>query len=149
MIRVPGYREVREGVSVSDHWEMAKRGCLYSARSEHSVTGLIKALQFSLFPDNSLSAVSLHLSISFQECGLLSFFLSAHAHTRTHPTAYLYFLPAIMLLVSTHSIHGTQNVSGGHWTTGDWSNLKICSLISEFFHILSCGAVDGTVKKRP
>ena len=110
MIRAPGYREVREGVSDSDHREKAKHGCLYSTRRERRVMGLIKMLQFSLSLDNSLSAVSLHLAISFWDCALLSFSRSAHTHTHTHthtysyPTVYLYF-PLSHNAISLHTLY--------------------------------------------
>lgn len=119
MIRAPGYREVTERVSDSDHLQMAWRERLYSVWSALSVMGLFRLLQLSLSLDNSLSAVSLHLAISIWQCVLLSFSLSAHAHTYTQThrlQSYLYFLCAIMLSASTYRIHGTHNV--GTWTTG-------------------------------
>ncbi len=100
MIRVPGYREVREGASVPDHCEMAEHGCQESVWSKGSVTGLIKALQFSLFHDNSnllcrwtFLSLSKNAHYYLSPCPLM--------HTYTHSTVYLYFFHAITLLVST------------------------------------------------
>lgn len=84
--------------------------------------------------------MSLHLAISFWQRVLLSFSLSAHAHTYTHTNTHAHrhcsislFPPfAIMLLGSTHWICGTQNVSGGEWTSGDGSNLKYACHQSQF-----------------
>lgn len=62
--------------------------CVWGGGYGQSVTGLIKPLQFSASLDNTLSALSLHLAISFWQRVLLSFSLSAHAHTHTHTRRY-------------------------------------------------------------
>ena len=109
-------------------------------------------LHFSLSLDNSVCCVSAPCyllprmcvtAVSFSPCLLI------HTHIHVpYRTVYLYFFLAIMLLVSTHSIHATWIISRGDWTTGYWGNLKGRSLMAAFFHSLSCATVDNNEKKR-
>lgn len=143
MIRAPGYREVTERVSDSDHLQMAWRECLYSAWSELSVMGLFRRLQLSLSLDNSLSAVSQHPAISDN----VRYYLSPRLHTRTHvhtntQTTVLSLFPMCHNAISLH----IQNL--WHSQCRDlnyrWCNFKLRSLT---FKSLSCATLDENVKK--